>query len=467
MQKALDDTAALVGPAADAVLDDPPSVPATIGNADQQPLNPRPPGQADGSTTTSLTSPNRDLTFLHPIMRQRAQQVLTDCQGASLPFRIFEAWRSPERQRYLYSQGRTRPGNIVTFARSWESYHQYGLAADFVLYLDGQGGWSWDDAGAKAPIWQKLHEIGRLHGLEPLGFETPHLQIAGLKLGDLKDGNYPDGGDATWQNNMAETIARWNGTPSAPPPFANVQTRPALSLPVLDWTKTPRVGAKEWHSVNGGQEWRHDDNGLYLRDGADTPIRSPGAPLTAQTIVAVYASEIYKASMTHGVPPELIVMTIATESADARDANFTGPRTFRWEAAVQVTDVTPATFGDYSAGPMQTLASTARDIIRKLKLTNYDPLVTAPYLATQPSNAPVQNPLYDGATNLDLGTAEIRSRLKSSGFDPILVAACFNAGGLYPSSQNAWRLRTYGNHLDRASQWFGDACFIFSSLRSR
>ena len=61
--------------------------------------------------------------------------------AARLPIRLFEGWRSPRRQRYLYEQGRTRPGSTVTYARGWESYHQYGLACDFVGFVDGN--WTW------------------------------------------------------------------------------------------------------------------------------------------------------------------------------------------------------------------------------------------------------------------------------------------------------------------------------------
>src|SRR5215218_7087274 len=100
----------------------------------------------------SVNTANRDLALLHPLMRERAQAVLADCQQAGLPLRIFEAWRSPERQRFLYAKGRTTPGPIVTYAKAWQSYHQYGLAADFVGFVDGN--WTWDLPDA---TWRKLH----------------------------------------------------------------------------------------------------------------------------------------------------------------------------------------------------------------------------------------------------------------------------------------------------------------------
>jgi hypothetical protein len=67
----------------------------------------------------------------------------------------------------------------VTNAKAWESYHQYGLAVDFVLRLGNQ--WSWDTSGTLKRHWQRLHELGREVGLEPLSWELPHLQVARLK----------------------------------------------------------------------------------------------------------------------------------------------------------------------------------------------------------------------------------------------------------------------------------------------
>lgn len=45
-------------------------------------------------------------------------------------FRIYEGYRSKERQDFLYEQGRTKPGPIVTKARAGQSAHNYGMAVD-------------------------------------------------------------------------------------------------------------------------------------------------------------------------------------------------------------------------------------------------------------------------------------------------------------------------------------------------
>ena len=399
---------------------------------------------------------------LHPQMRGKALAVEAACQAEGLPLRIFESWRSPERQADLYAQGRTRPGRIVTYARGWESYHQYGLAADFVGYVNGA--WTWDLPNT---TWARLHAIGAMHGLERLGFETPHLQLAGLKMAELMDGDWPEGGDESWAANVSAAINRWTGTPAAPPlpGAAGSEDRPPLAAPTIDWKSTRGVSSSGWHNRFGGVEWRYDSRGVYLRADEATPMRSAGAPITCLAILDLYGQQIFDASRAHDIAPELIVMTIATETAFARRDDFTGPTTFRWEAHVEVTDLPQPDFGDYSAGPMQALASTARDVIRRKGLA-YQPFTVAPHIGSQPVPPPATHPLYDGRANIDIGTAEVATRTPKTGDDPILVAAAYNAGGLYQSSQNEWHLRSAGDHLDRSAAWFGDACFVLGSLRN-
>ncbi len=150
---------------------------------------------------------NIDLACLHPVFRQKAQELLGLLAAENIPFRLFEGFRSPERQQYLYAQGRTRPGPIVTRAQPWTSYHQYGLAGDFVLFENGA--WSWETAGASARYWLRLQAIGKQIGLDPLSFELPHLQLAGLWIQDLKAGKHPDGGDASWEAAVQVAVVGW------------------------------------------------------------------------------------------------------------------------------------------------------------------------------------------------------------------------------------------------------------------
>lgn len=216
------------------------------------------------------------------------------------------------------------------------------------------------------------------------------------------------------------------------------------------------------HNRFGGRAWRFDEKGVFAEGKL---WRTAGAPTTCRSILALYGQLIRKAAQKHGVAPALIVMTIAAETGGLHGSGFTGPRSFRWEPHVVNRDVVPAFKGSYSAGPMQILATTAREIIAKRGKAYdlaYEPFAIAPAYPRRPRAAPPTHPLYDPAKSIDLGTAVIRRQLALTGEDPILVAAAYNSGGLYESRSNAWRLRSHGDHLDRAARWYGDACAVLS-----
>jgi peptidoglycan L-alanyl-D-glutamate endopeptidase CwlK len=409
---------------------------------------------------------DRELVHLHPIVREKVRVLLEKLSAEGIPFQLFEGFRSPQRQQYLYEQGRTRPGGIVTYAGPWGSYHQYGLGADMVLFENGS--WSWDTSGEKSRWWERLHQLAREHGLEPLSWEKPHLQPPGLSITDLQAGEYPQGGDLDWAECLQAAISSWSGYPPSPPGPPLIPERPPLEewpTPVLEEDDIPSAGSADWHSYFGGQEWRFDDSGVYIRGHANgrEPLRTTGKPVTCGMIWTLFAHEILGAAQKYRIPPAIIMMVIAAEVSDYRKYGFTGPKTFRWESQVKVKDVVPPLKGDYSAGPMQTLAATARWLVRQQGLA-YNPFTVAPVLE-RPTVPPTTLPLYDPAISIDIGTAFIKQYLDRTGNDPILAAATYNAGGIYKSVQNAWHLRTYGNHLDRAAKWYGDACAVLKKIR--
>lgn len=153
--------------------------------------------------------------------------------------------------------------------------------------------------------------------------------------------------------------------------------------------------------------------------------------MTCREILQIYGADIFTYAAKHNVNPALIIMTIATESEFAREDRFTGPRTFRWEAHVENTDVAVPFFGSYSAGPMQSLATTVRYMLRehagKFSLNAYDDTV-APAIAAKPNPPPAAHPLYEAPASIEIGIAEIRMRWAQSKDDPILVAAVSAAG---------------------------------------
>ncbi|MGL5363474.1 MAG: M15 family metallopeptidase, partial [Bosea sp. (in: a-proteobacteria)] len=145
-----------------------------------------------------MESPDKrrvDYGQLHPLMRDKVKSILKKLNADGYPFELFEAYRTPARQRYLYQVGRTRElsRKPVTNARPWQSFHQYGLAVDIILNIKGK--WSWDTSGKNAAGWDLLQKYGKEAGLRPVPWEKPHLEWAGAQIKDLIAGHYPDGGD--------------------------------------------------------------------------------------------------------------------------------------------------------------------------------------------------------------------------------------------------------------------------------
>lgn len=93
---------------------------------------------------TDITSINR-LKQLHPKVRDVALEAYNKAVQATPvgvhPF-ITETLRSFERSNELYAQGRTKPGKKVTNAKAGSSFHNYGLAIDFVIQINGLPVWT-------------------------------------------------------------------------------------------------------------------------------------------------------------------------------------------------------------------------------------------------------------------------------------------------------------------------------------
>lgn len=449
-------------------------------------------GDTIGNTASSAAIPVSDITpssqinprkretsldLLHPKIRQKVKDLIADMVANSVPMKVFESYRTPERQAYLYAQGRTRDldKNKVTNANSWESYHQYGVAVDMVIDHPNYGMWDTSDAIARG-WWDKYHELAGNHGLEPLSFEKPHVQLKGIRVSQLLSGEEPGPGDDSWYQNFSQAVARWPG--SLKPPLPLGEERPSISgmasaaghaVAGIDWSALPRVKPVDWMSKFGGRSWRVDEAGIYLSHSPNSPERTPGVPSTVLKALDLYADEIASACQKFGIPPELVLMTIATETAVMKDHGFTGPATFRWEPHVKLTTTgDPAVDGieegDYSAGPMQVLSNTARDINNKLNL-GFSNNSDLKWFKKEPDAAAKSNlGLYRADIAIPLGTGYLHMQRGQTGLNPILSSAAYNAGSIRASGTNTWGIRHHGDHLDRAAKWFGDACEALSGF---
>ena len=77
----------------------------------------------------SVTTTCRDVAQLKQVAQTAVRLLFQECYKAGIKnIFITETYRSKERQKYLYAQGRTRPGQVVTW--TLESYHASRLAWD-------------------------------------------------------------------------------------------------------------------------------------------------------------------------------------------------------------------------------------------------------------------------------------------------------------------------------------------------
>ncbi len=138
---------------------------------------------------------NRSLNLLYPPFRMIVEAGLSQAHKQGLMAYIFEGYRSIERQSYLYAQGRTTPGQKVTWVRPGLSWHQYGVAVDIVFDGNLQKAgiqWSWEGgyADANGDKYDKIAAILKSYGLEWLGdsnVERAHFQKTfGLSIQEAK-----------------------------------------------------------------------------------------------------------------------------------------------------------------------------------------------------------------------------------------------------------------------------------------
>lgn len=82
--------------------------------------------------------------LLHPRVRAEVVSIIDGIEAkwpAGTKIRIVQGLRTIEEQDALYAQGRTKPGSIVTKAKGGRSFHNYGLAIDFVIMVGSTIQW--------------------------------------------------------------------------------------------------------------------------------------------------------------------------------------------------------------------------------------------------------------------------------------------------------------------------------------
>jgi peptidoglycan LD-endopeptidase CwlK len=152
-------------------------------------------------------------TDLHPIVKDRSNQLVQQAANIGIVVMITDGFRSSEDQDRLYEKGRTTEGSIVTYAKGGESFHNFGLAIDFAL-KDTANGVIWDmqydgNQNGKSD-WNEVVELAKALGFKWGGDwakfkDYPHLQMDfGLTLSDLQKGKMPAASSLTVDDNQDE-----------------------------------------------------------------------------------------------------------------------------------------------------------------------------------------------------------------------------------------------------------------------
>ncbi len=107
---------------------------------------------------------------LHPTVRDEVEKIICECNNAltgNARIRISQGLRTFKEQDDLYAQGRTTKGKKVTNAKGGQSIHNFSLAVDIVLIIDGKTA-SWDINkdfdGDNVSDWMECVAIFKKHG---------------------------------------------------------------------------------------------------------------------------------------------------------------------------------------------------------------------------------------------------------------------------------------------------------------
>jgi hypothetical protein len=122
----------------------------------------------------------QQLQLLHPKLRDiaiKAYNEAVQATPAGIHPYIDQTYRTFEESDKIYQQGRTLPGEIISNAKAGQSYHNYAIALDFHLQVNGKDIWDVD------ADWMKVVNIFKSHGFTWGGDfagsfkDYPHLEM--------------------------------------------------------------------------------------------------------------------------------------------------------------------------------------------------------------------------------------------------------------------------------------------------
>lgn len=110
---------------------------------------------------------NTSIESLEPTTRQAVAAVIAELRSAGYDPVVFEARRTPERQRWLYGVGRTHSRWRKPVTWTLKSKHLEGRAADVI---SKSRLWNWPE------FYAALARTAKKHGLKTLTKERCHIE---------------------------------------------------------------------------------------------------------------------------------------------------------------------------------------------------------------------------------------------------------------------------------------------------
>lgn len=151
---------------------------------------------------------SRDTKLLHPELQEICAAFITECRKQGLIVGISQTWRTKAEQDELYSQGRTKPGSIVTNCKYPYSPHNWGVAFD-IYRNDGKGAYN-DSDGWFARCGAVGKRLGLFWGGDFRSFvDKPHFELYKFMSNNscktlIEKYGTPEKFRSTWEEDMAK-----------------------------------------------------------------------------------------------------------------------------------------------------------------------------------------------------------------------------------------------------------------------
>lgn len=225
-------------------------------------------GHANGA---DVTTPATALAGLDPELRTRVGRVIERMKSEyGHDVTIVETVRSQARQDWLYEQGRSRAGAVVTWTR--DSAHTTGEAVDVII----------DGSYQNASGFARLQRIAREEGLRTLGMKDPgHLELlhrGSTASGAAASANTNRTTSSTLEPAGAAGVARVAGVAGVATVarITDVQTSPSTGnggLQAITASASGRSSHNASNQQDGAQGDRSDSSSRSGHRSVETPPR--------------------------------------------------------------------------------------------------------------------------------------------------------------------------------------------------